>query len=58
MDEFTTYVTIGDNEHEDAADGITQLEMFIENPSGAYATVEATHNPFRTGTGGYGYYGY
>lgn len=58
MDEFTTYVTIGDNEHEDAADGITQLEMFIENPSNTCATVEAAKNPFRTGTGGYGYYGY
>lgn len=32
MEEFTTFVTIGDNEHDDAVDGITQLEMFIENP--------------------------
>ena len=58
MDEFTTFVTIGKNEHEDAADGITQLEMFIDNPSGTGATIEAVQNPFRTGTGGYGYYGY
>lgn len=32
MDEFTSTVSIGKNEHEDAADGITQLEMYIENP--------------------------
>ena len=34
MEEFTTFVTIGDNDFDDAVDGITQLEMFIENPSG------------------------
>ena len=39
MDEFTTFVTIGDNEHDDAVDGITQLEMFIENPGGIKQTV-------------------
>lgn len=49
MEEFTTFVTIGDNEHDDAVDGITQLEMFIENPNGNIATVEAIQNPFRTG---------
>lgn len=49
MEEFTTFVTIGDNEHDDAVDGITQLEMFIENPNGNVATVEAIQNPFRTG---------
>lgn len=53
MDELETFVTIGKNDHEDAADGITQLEMFIENPNGTVATVEAAQNPFRTG--GYGY---
>ena len=52
MDEFTTYVTIGDNEHDDAVDGITQLEMFIENPNNM-AKVESAKNPFRSG--GYGY---
>lgn len=51
MDELTTFVTIGDNTHEDAADGVTQLAMFIENPNNT-ATVEAVTNPFRTG----GYY--
>ena len=51
MDEFTTYVTIGENEHDDAVDGITQLEMFIENPS-TLAKVEAIHNPFRGGSYG------
>ena len=49
MEEFTTFVTIGDNEHDDAVDGITQLEMFIENPNGNVATVEAIQHPFRTG---------
>lgn len=33
MDELETFVTIGKNDHEDAADSITQLEMFIENPN-------------------------
>lgn len=54
MDEFTTFVTIGDNEHEDAADGITQLAMFVENPDNT-ARVEAVSNPYRTGVYGYGY---
>jgi hypothetical protein len=51
MDELTTFVTIGDNEHDDAADGVTQLEMFLENPNGT-AKAEAVANPFR---GGYGH---
>lgn len=40
------FVSIGGNEHDDAADGITQLEMFIENPENT-AVAEATLNPFR-----------
>lgn len=56
MDEFTTFVTIGDNDFDDAVDGITQLEMFIENPNNIGGIVEAAINPFRTG--GHGYYGY
>lgn len=55
MEEFTTYVTIGDNDFDDAVDGITQLEMFIENQGGTIATVEAVQNPFRTGGYGHGY---
>lgn len=39
MNELETFVTIGKNDHEDAADGITQLEMFIENPNGKRQTV-------------------
>lgn len=39
MDELETFVTIGNNNHDDAADGITQLEMFIENPSGTKQTI-------------------
>lgn len=33
MDELTTFVTIGDNPFDDAADSVTQLEMFIEKPA-------------------------
>lgn len=46
MDELTMFVSIGGNDHDDAADGLTQLEMFIENPNDV-ARVEATENPFR-----------
>lgn len=55
MDELTMFVSIGGNDHDDAADGLTQLEMFIENPSGTSATIEAAQNPFRTGGYGYGF---
>lgn len=48
MDELTMFVSTGENEHDDAADGLTQLEMFIENPNNL-ATATATANPFRTG---------
>lgn len=48
MDELTMFVSIGENKHDDAADGLTQLEMFIENPNNL-ATATATTNPFRTG---------
>lgn len=46
MDELTMFVSIGGNEHDDAADGLTQLEMFLENPNGL-AKVEAVRNPYR-----------
>lgn len=48
MDELTMFVSIGENKHDDAADGLTQLEMFIENPNNI-ATATAAANPFRTG---------
>lgn len=48
MDELTMFVSIGENKHDDAADGLTQLEMFIENPNNL-ATATAMANPFRTG---------
>lgn len=35
MNELTMFVSIGGNDHDDAADALTQLEMFIENPLGA-----------------------
>lgn len=38
MDELTTFVTIGDNPFDDAADSVTQLEMFIEKPPSIYKT--------------------
>lgn len=48
MNELCMFVSIGKNKHDDAADGLTQLAMFIENPSGT-AKAEATFNPFRGG---------
>lgn len=39
MDELGMFVSIGKNEHDDAADSLTQLEMFIENPSGVKQAV-------------------
>lgn len=48
MDELTTYVVIGKNEHDDAADSLSQLALFIENPTGL-ARVEAMRNPFSGG---------
>lgn len=46
MDELTMFVSFGGNDHDDAADGLTQLEMFIENPNDT-AIIEAAKNPFR-----------
>lgn len=53
MDELTMFVSIGDNDHDDAADGLTQLEMFLENPDIGGAIVEAVNNPYRMGSYGY-----
>lgn len=47
MEELNMFVQIGDNEHDDSADGITQLFMLIDGDT--VATVEATFNPFRGG---------
>lgn len=55
MDELTMFVSIGKNDHDDAADGLTQLEIFLESPSGASAKAEAVYNPFRNGGYPYGY---
>lgn len=44
MDEVGIFVTIGDNEHDDAADSLTQLEMFSEGT--ALAKIEIPKNPF------------
>jgi len=53
MDELTMFVSIGDNDHDDAADGLTQLEMFLENPDIGGAIVEAVENPYRMGSCGF-----
>lgn len=53
MDELTMFVSIGDNDHDDAADGLTQLEMFLENPDIGGAIIEAVDNPYRMGSYGY-----
>lgn len=42
MEEFTTFVYIGDNEHDDAADGATQLMMTLSGKR--FAEVTATRN--------------
>ena len=39
MDELIMFVQIGSNEHDDAADGLTQLAMAIENVGGVKTTV-------------------
>ena len=38
INEMTTFVTIGKNEHDDAVDGITQLAMAVEEPFNPYKT--------------------
>jgi len=43
MDELTTFVQIGDNEHDDAADGITQLLLLFDG--GLYGVAEAMKHP-------------
>jgi len=45
MDEVSTFVTIGKNVHDDAVDGLTQLEMFLDGGN-RQAKVEAINNPF------------
>ena len=42
MDELTTFVYIGDNEHDDAADGVTQLAITLAGKR--FAEVKATKN--------------
>ena len=43
MDELLMFVQIGNNEHDDAADGLTQLAMAIE--SGGMAQAEIINSP-------------
>lgn len=38
MEELCMFVTVGKNEHDDAADSLTQLEMFIEGGMNMYQT--------------------
>ena len=44
MDELTMFVQIGKNEHDDAADGVTQLMMEVNG--GLYATCEACERAY------------
>lgn len=44
MEELTTFVYIGDNDHDDAPDGVTQLMMSIAEKR--LAEVSAVRNPF------------
>ena len=46
MDELTSFVSIGKNNHDDAADSLAQLEMFIEGGTGQSAKVEFFNRPF------------
>jgi hypothetical protein len=43
MEELTTFVYIGDNDHDDAPDGVTQLMMSITEKR--LAEVSAVQNP-------------
>ena len=47
MDEFVTFVKVGKNEHDDAVDGLTQLEMFLDSETDM-PSVKACMNPFRS----------
>lgn len=53
MNELTMFVSIGGNDHDDAADGLTQLEMFLENPDSGIAKVEAVQHPYRSNSYGF-----
>lgn len=44
MEELCMFVTVGRNPHDDAADGLTQLAMFVDNDNNA--TISAIKNPF------------
>lgn len=46
MDELTTFVKVGKNDHDDAPDSLTQLEMFIDSETET-AGAKAVINPFR-----------
>ena len=47
MDEFVTFVKVGKNDHDDAVDGLTQLEMFLDSDT-EMPSVKACINPFRS----------
>lgn len=44
MDELTGFVQIGENEHDDAADSVTQMATFVDG--GVYAKCEAMERPY------------
>ena len=55
MTNLYSFTINGKNKNDDAADSLSQLADFIKNGK-SVATVQAIHNPFRTG--GNTYYGY
>lgn len=55
MTNLYSFTINGKNKHDDAADSLSQLADFIKSGN-VLATVQAIHNPFRTG--GNTYYGY
>ena len=57
MNFMLSYSVAGKNKFDDVCDCLANFALYISKGK-RVATVEAVQNPFRTGTGGYGYYGY
>lgn len=57
MNFMFSYSIAGKNKFDDVCDCLANFALYISRGK-RVATVEAVQNPFRTGTGGYGYYDY
>lgn len=57
MNFMFSYSVAGKNKFDDVCDCLANFALYISRGK-RVATVEAVQNPFRTGTGGYGYYDY